>query len=425
MAGAAGSTRRKAACLGLLAAAWACATIQDPPGGPPDFDPPILLSVIPDSGAILEGFDDDVEFQFDEVISERSGNGLVNLVRLSPRSEELRVSWKRTRITVKPKEGWYPDAVYHVTLLPGVQDLRNNRLDSTRTIVFSTGGPIPNTRVTGAVVDWEAGKAAVGALVEAVLLPDSLIYETRTDSTGVFVLSEVPPGPYLFVTTIDQNNNGNRDLRESFDSVSIQLDSTAEHAFWTFAHDTTGPRLTGVSDLDSITVQLTFSQMLAPGDPPAGAIRVLALPDSTPVPVRAVWSQVVYDSVSTVEQAVADSIEAVRAQEEADSVRAALADSLRAAGADSLLPDSTVEAPSPAEQDTSVTAEADSSAADTTAVERLLPQRPRLSAVWFVRLESNLTPGGRYLIVAQVANLLSAVEESQQALALAAPPDST
>lgn len=416
MAGAAGSTRRKAACIGLLGVAWACATIQDPPGGPPDFAPPVLLTVVPDSGAVLDGFDDEVEFQFDEVISERSGSGLENLILLSPRPEELRVSWKRTRITVKPKGRWHRDVIYHVTLLPGVMDLRNNRLDSSRTIVFSTGGPIPDTRLSGVVIDWEAGRAAQTALVEAILLPDSLIYEARADSSGVFMLSQLPPGPYLLIASIDQNRNGLRELRESFDSMSIQLDSTAERTFWTFAHDTTGPRITNVSGLDSLTISVTFSQMLALGDPPPGAIRVLTLPDSTPVPVQHVWNQIAYDSISAMEQAVADSIR--QAQEQA------VADSLRAAGADSLLPD-TATAVAPLEQDTTASPESDSTAADTSVVARLLSERPKLSGVWYVRLESNLTPEGRYLVIAQAANLLGAVEESQQALVLAAPPDST
>ena len=173
MARAARNARDQAARLGLLVAlAGGCATIQQPPGGPPDFTPPIIVSFSPDSGAVLDGFSDDAVIQFDEVIREPSGGGLERLVRLSPRHEELSVSWKRTRITVKPKGGWKSAVVYHLTLLPGVTDLQNNRSDSTRTIIFSTGGPIPDTRLTGTVINWEEGRAATGALVEAVLLPD-------------------------------------------------------------------------------------------------------------------------------------------------------------------------------------------------------------------------------------------------------------
>ncbi|HYF40680.1 MAG TPA: hypothetical protein VD930_13380, partial [Gemmatimonadales bacterium] len=50
--------------------ALACARIEPPPGGPPDRAPPRLIAVTPDSFATLRGFDNDVEFQFDEVVSE-------------------------------------------------------------------------------------------------------------------------------------------------------------------------------------------------------------------------------------------------------------------------------------------------------------------------------------------------------------------
>ena len=35
--------------------------------------------------------------------------------------------WRRDRITVRPREGWRPNTMYRVELLPGVSDLRNNR----------------------------------------------------------------------------------------------------------------------------------------------------------------------------------------------------------------------------------------------------------------------------------------------------------
>lgn len=157
MARTAGNAGGKAAIAGLLIAA-ACATVQQPPGGPPDFTPPVLTGTAPDSGAVIVGFDEDLTFQFDEVITEGSGDALRRLIRVSPRHEEVDVSWRRTRIAVKPDGGWHEGITYAVTLLPGVTDLRNNRLDSGRTVVFSTGGDIPATRVSGTVVDWEGGQ---------------------------------------------------------------------------------------------------------------------------------------------------------------------------------------------------------------------------------------------------------------------------
>ena len=50
----------------------ACARIEPPPGGPPDAEPPQLIATVPDSMAQLPDFHGDVEFRFDEVISEGS-----------------------------------------------------------------------------------------------------------------------------------------------------------------------------------------------------------------------------------------------------------------------------------------------------------------------------------------------------------------
>jgi hypothetical protein len=385
---------------------------------------------------VLEEFDGDLEIQFDEVISERSAGGLENLVRVAPRAEETQVSWKRSRITVKPKGGWRQGVVYQVRLLPGFTDLRNNRLDTAVTVIFSTGGEIPGTLLGGTVIDWEQGRGGARALVEAVLLPDSLVYFTEADSVGDFTLTAVPVGSYALFATVDQNSNGVRDSRESFDSVSVQLDSTFSHVFWTFAHDTIGPRLRSVAEVDSVTVRMELDQMPDPTIPLDGAVQMLALPDSTPVPIAEIWDQTVYDSVSAIERAIADSL----ARLVADSIRA---DSL---GLDSLAVDSlavdsiaadtaivdtvqTVQIDTvdiqPGGVDTALAVAPDSAAADSIRLAEILALRPKLHAVWYLRLESSLIPGDSYVVVVRATNLANATTESLIRLNIAAPPDST
>lgn len=156
MARTARDPRREAARLGLLVLATACAAAQEPPGGPPDFSPPVVREIRPDSLAIVPGFDDPVVFAFDEVIQERQPTDMAKLVIVSPRHDEIRVAWKRTRLEVKPKGGWRDNAVYRVVLLPNVADLRNNRMREGTEVVFSTGPAIPDTRVEAIVIDWAA-----------------------------------------------------------------------------------------------------------------------------------------------------------------------------------------------------------------------------------------------------------------------------
>src|ERR1051326_3672258 len=90
----------------LLTLTLACATVQEPPGGPPDFTPPFLVAVTPDSGAIVPGLRDAVVFLFNKVVSERPGAPLDQMVLVSPRPRVLDVGWHRETISVKPREGW-------------------------------------------------------------------------------------------------------------------------------------------------------------------------------------------------------------------------------------------------------------------------------------------------------------------------------
>lgn len=384
--------------IGTAVAVWGigCATVEPPPGGPPDFTPPALVSVRPDSGAVLDRFDGAAEFRFDEVITEPTGQTADRLFLLSPRAQALNVDWKRTRLTVKPKEGWRQGVVYRLTLYPQVTDLRSNRLESGRVIVFAIGRPIPDTRITGSVVDWEAGRTARSALVEAVALPDSTVYFTQADSAGSFDLTAVPPGTYALFGTVDANGNRIRDRGEAFDSTTVALDSLLTHDFWAFRQDTVGPQILNVARADSLTIRVELSQSLAPGPIDPSAAALFALPDTTPVAVAAVWREGEYDSLRA--------LEGERARAAADSARAA-ADTTRA--------DTAAVRPQPTPRPDTTTTPPDSAQAG---ILQLLRQRPTLSDRFFIRLVDPLTSGGRFLVAATVSNVLGHRAESRALL---------
>ena len=424
MARAARYAGRQAALIGLLGGVGigivgACASMQPPPGAPFDAEAPVLLSASPDSGAVIADFDDDVEFQFDEVITEQ---GLEALVTISPRHDELSVSWKRRRFTVKPRDGWHRNAVYQVTLLAGVTDLQNNRTEEGSTIVFSTGGEIPDTRIAGSVVDWEAGRMAAGAVVEVIGLPDSLTYVGTSDSLGVFELLYVPAGTYLLRAGVDGNNNRRIDAREAYDSTTITLSDSLVRDFWTFRRDTLGPRVNDLSLIDSQSVTIGFNQMLALEMPDAEAFGVWELPDSVRVGVNQVLLRAAFDSLR---QAAADSAAAVAA----DSALAAQADSLGvpidslraridsvAAIPDSAAADTTIVLPLPPPPDSL----AGAAPPDSTPGDRVLAQRPTLFADIVIVTAEPLKPETRYWIEARVSNLLGAVLQSGRFLSVPA-----
>ena len=406
MAGAAGCPGRQAARLGLLALAAACAKSQEPPGGPPDFRPPTIIAVVPDSGTVQPGFRDAAEFRFDEVISEQSGGKLEDLVLVSPRPERVQVSWKRDRLEVRPKGGWRPGTVYQVRLLPGIADLRNNRLLAGHELIFSTGPDIPDTRLSGTVINWPAGRLAIRALVEAISgagTSDSLVYAAQADSAGEFALRALPPGDYLLVGTVDENNNRRRDRREAFDSVTIRLDSTEAQVLWSFVHDTVGPQLRTATHLDSVTIRLEFSQHLRPGGPDSGAVTALLLPDSTPVALDTVLLPAEYDSLRAAQAAVRDSLAALAADSAARADTTARADT-----ADQRRPE--VRPPARRQPDDA------RAQADTGPAARLLRERPSLVNAWVVRLAQPLELAARYLFTARAVNVNGAVADSRTLL---------
>jgi hypothetical protein len=259
----------------------------------------------PDSFARIPNFKGDAEFRFDEVVSEggtpSEGTGtsdLEKLIILSPTTRVPDVNWKRDRITVRPAEGWRPNRVYRVELLPGVTDLRRNVSKRGAVLTFTTGPGVPKTTLTGTVVDWASSRPAPEALVEALLLPDSLPYRGLADSSGKFSLGPLPASTYLVRGVVDQNRNNVADPREPFDTVRLAQGKTAAGELWAFVHDTNPPRIQEIAVPDSLAATITLSQTLDPRQRlRLDAVTVRVLPDSTPVRVTSLLPKPQDDSL--------------------------------------------------------------------------------------------------------------------------------
>ena len=414
---------RQAQVAGLLVVAAlgaggaACARQGEPPGGPPHTTPPQIVRVMPESGAVVPGWKGDAVIEFDEVIDEMPGSrgggggggggaapvtGLARQIVLSPVAGDVRVSWHRSAIHVKPAEGWKPNRVYHLELLSGIVDLRRNVMKKGTTVIFSTGAPLPHAALAGTALQWVEQRALVGAVIRAAPLPDTVAYVTLADSAGDFHLSDIPPGRYLVWAIQDQNNNRQIDRREPFDSITVAVDSGASAVLWVFAHDTVGPRIRGVDPVDSVAFRVQFTAALDPRRPlDTAAVRVFALPDTTPVAVRALFTSAQYDSLQTKARAAADSVRRAR-----DTT--ARRDTLRARGA----PPHPPAPPPPPPPPPLRPAVRDTSAArvDTTKIRQLLKQRLVPSDRLVVQAAQPLEPGKKYLIrVRDATNLSGAV----------------
>ena len=307
-----------------------CAQAGIPPGGPTDRTPPRVLRITPDSNAInVRG--NAIAFQFDEVVSERPRNAreLADLFIVSPSRGPSGVSWRRTRVEIRPRGGLRPNTTYTVRMLPGMVDLDGNPDTTGVTLVFSTGPALATGQIAGRVFDWVAARPAARAIVHAIMLPDSLRYSTEADSSGAFAITHLPPGQFLVRALIDGNRNGVADSRELFDSLTITLADSFRRDMLAAVRDSLGSGLATAEVRDSLTLRLALDRPLD----------TLFIPSARYFSIRGADSAVVaFDTIFTqadVDRMTADSIRAKAVQDSvrrvvvADSIRAA--DSVRAA----------------------------------------------------------------------------------------------
>lgn len=405
---------RRAALFAAATALAACASAGDPPGGPPDTTPPQIVRFVPESGAVLPAPPREAEIEFDEVISERAASArgdLSGAVILSPAPEQVDVGWHRSRISVKPKGGFLPGRVYRLEVLPVITDLRTNKMKQGRTIVFSTGPPIPHAVLRGTVVDWGAGRTARNAFVEADPLPDTLGYVMLVDSIGDFTLAEVPPGEYLVYGVVDQNGNRRRDSREAFDTARVTLHDSASVQLYAFPHDTLAPRIKSVVYNDSVTLRIVFDHLIDPaqtGD--TSLVHVSPADDSTTVlPIASVLTPAAYDSARRAAAARRDSLQRAEhpAPEAPDTSAAAAARPVR---------------PPPLAPAARTRADTGRAKRDTTAAERMLLRRPPPSDTRVVVMAEPLEPGAHYSVrVFGVKSLTGVAGDRRASLAVPRP----
>src|SRR5437764_6636939 len=408
--------------LTALLGGGACASQGDPPGGPPRTTPPAIQRTVPESGKVVPDLHGDAVVQFDEVIDEmpsRGGapgtiSGLAQKVILSPVGSDVKVSWHRSSIHVSPREGWRRGRVYHLQLFPGIVDLRRNATKTGTTIVFTTGPAVPATTLAGTVLVWADQRTLPQAVIRAAPLPDTVAYVTLADSAGNFRLAAVPPGRYRVWAIQDENNNRRQDRREAFDTVTVTVDTTANALLWAFVHDTVGPRVRTVEPIDSVNFRVAFTAPLDPRRPlDTPKARVHALPDSTPIALRTLYTPPVFDSIQARARAVADSLKRLRdttARKDTTSRPGARPPAAQRAPAVGRAPGA------PSGTDTAAPKR------DTARVRKLLSERPVPYDRVVVQTAQPLAPGGKYLVRVRGATNLSGVAADGQGVLVVPVP---
>lgn len=248
--------------VAVLLAAVSCAHVEAPPGGPEDETAPFVISTSLDSLAIVPELDEPITFEFSERISEQ---GVDDAVIVAPRTSPVEIRRGRSGIRVSLRQGWRPGVVYQITLLPEIRDLFNNSLEEPFRFFFSTGPPIPDTEVSGSVIDRITGRAADDIRVEAIRAADSLVYSIQSDAEGDFSLVRIPPGEYRVRAFRDLSRDRVLDDYEPRDTATaiVLQDSVVSLALAILEPDSTAP-VAGRAEGAGRIVTVEFDDYLDP-----------------------------------------------------------------------------------------------------------------------------------------------------------------
>lgn len=263
--GGSGRAVRGAARLAVALLLASCAKEEAPPGALPDSRPPQVTRTEPAERAVVPDLGGEVKIEFDEPIDAPSD--LARQLVGSP-AYRYRVSTGFSDIKIHPDGGWRKGAVYVIRVPAGIPDLLGNRTEEPIRLLFSTGPPVTDTRVSGRLVDRVTGRPASDARVLFERSGDTIPYTAPADSGATFSLPALPPGRYEAYGFRDLN----ADLRlqrqlEAYDSASFDLPdstSTAELVLRLTEPDTTPPRLVRARAADSVTLRLEFDDPLDP-----------------------------------------------------------------------------------------------------------------------------------------------------------------
>jgi len=233
---------------------------------------------------------DEVVLTFNERISERTtGGAFEQAILVSPEVPDLEVTHHSGGITLKAPEGWRPQQVYRVRVLPVVQDLFQNRMVAPFELVFGTGMGFSQGAIVGIVHDRITGRPVEGVRITArqanvggSYLP---LFISRTDSIGIYAMRWMVQGDYDLVAYTDVNRNLEADAFEpiGLGRASLGREDTTLVSLTILLPDTTPAVVGRVEVADSATLRVTLDDFVAQEDP-LDAVNVVVTSDSAAAP---------------------------------------------------------------------------------------------------------------------------------------------
>lgn len=215
--------RNKSFYLGLISTSLllcGCAQIVAPTGGKKDSTPPELIGVNPDNKTT--NFNKTkITLTFNENIQVTKAEEQIIISPPVDRKPDIIAQGKQ--LTVKFYEALQPNTTYTINFGNAVGDNTENNTIANLSYVFSTGNLIDSNTIKGSVYNAFTNKPESGVTVglyevdgftDSTIIKQKPIYLSKTNTAGLFELSNLPHQSYKLVAFNDVNQNLRYDRQE-------------------------------------------------------------------------------------------------------------------------------------------------------------------------------------------------------------------
>jgi len=272
----------------------ACAKQGMPPGGPVDKTPPEVVRTIPVPGETMVDPNTSVQIWFSEGIQSQSAPD--NIFITPYVGEEVKYQFRGRRIRIAFPQPLDSNRTYVVTFGTGIKDYRNNGMEVSFTLAFSTGPVLDEGEITGQIYGI---KDAKGIDVWAYAIEDSLDpdpskrepkYIVQCGTQGEFKFSNISPGLYRLFAMRDRLADrlyqaGEDEVGVTFRDVLLSRDGGigADSLHFRMAReDTVGPSIIRVVSMDRHHLILRFDEPISSEcSLSSGSLAVIPVEDSS------------------------------------------------------------------------------------------------------------------------------------------------
>ncbi len=252
-----------------------CANQGFPPGGPEDRTPPSVVYAYPPSDTTNIPLDVQVVVEFSEAVNPRSCEDALFITPFP--GENVKYKWRRDkRLTILFGKPLLKDRTYIITIGAGTKDRRNNMMDKSFTLAFSTGDVLDQGRLRGHVYGDRVEGAQIWAYdLNEIDVPNPAenfpLYVTQAGKDGTWAFTNMALSRYRLFAVMDRDFNNKYNAEYDLLGVAARdvtldsLNSAVDKINFRIAlEDTTPPMLSAARAPDERHVDLRFSEALRP-----------------------------------------------------------------------------------------------------------------------------------------------------------------